>query len=73
MSLLPSARVELDEKLDDADRAETLSKIKAVKGVISSAFNQKANAVAITYTGGDVRKEVEKIPGVKAFKPWRGF
>ena len=73
MSLLPAARVDLDASLSDADRAETLDKIKAVKGVISSAFNEKANAVAVTYSGGDVRRDIEKIPGVKAFTPWRGY
>lgn len=76
MSLLPSARIALDDTLNETDRARVMQDIKAVKGVISSAFNEKANAVAITYTGratADVQKDVENIKGVKSFNMWRGY
>jgi hypothetical protein len=73
MSLLPAARVDLDAALSDPARAETLRRIKAVKGVISAAFNKSASAVSVTYTGRDVRREIEKIDGVRAFTPWRGY
>ena len=69
MSILPAVRVILDKKLENEACAEIHEKISAVKGVLSTHFNEKSKEIMVTYSGSMlVKQEIAKIKGVAAVR-----
>lgn len=76
MSMLPSFKAVLDDKLTVEQAKEVVAQIKKIEGVISvnalgASFNTAAGkSLAVTYANSkNVEENVRKIPGIKKTAP----
>jgi len=72
MSLVPSARIQIDKNATNEQFYDVLRKIKDTKGVLSARFNEATRRVAINYRDGKTLDKIKKIKGVEAVRKYTG-